>query len=152
MRKKEKEIKDEKKILEILDTCDVCRIAMNDEEGIYLVPMNFGYTFIGGSLNLYFHGAVKGRRFECLSKTEKVPVAFEMDCGHKLIPEENDFKYKSIIGEGMASIIYGNKEKLEAANIFMECTLGMIKEIPKKALDKTLFFKIEADKFSAKEN
>ncbi|WP_243117476.1 hypothetical protein [Muricomes intestini] len=48
MRRKEREIKEREDILHVLDTCKVIRIAMHDEEGIYILPLNFGYTYKGG--------------------------------------------------------------------------------------------------------
>ena len=42
MRRSEREITDPEKLRQILDACKVCRIAMQDEQGLYLVPLNFG--------------------------------------------------------------------------------------------------------------
>ncbi|MCI9135355.1 MAG: pyridoxamine 5'-phosphate oxidase family protein, partial [Lachnospiraceae bacterium] len=40
MRRKDREITDFQEILEIIRKCDVCRIALNDEEFPYMVPLN----------------------------------------------------------------------------------------------------------------
>ena len=42
MRRKDREITDFNEMLEIMKKCDVCRIALNDEEFPYIVPLNFG--------------------------------------------------------------------------------------------------------------
>ena len=42
MRRSDREIKDFGKIVEIIKKCDVCRIAMNDGDFPYIVPLNFG--------------------------------------------------------------------------------------------------------------
>lgn len=43
MRRKEREITDNNKIIEIIDKCDCCRLGFKDEESVYIVPLNFGY-------------------------------------------------------------------------------------------------------------
>ena len=43
MRKKDREIKDEQELKEILQKADVCRIAFAVDETPYIVTMNFGY-------------------------------------------------------------------------------------------------------------
>lgn len=45
MRRKDREITDIEEIRDIIEKCKVCRLAMQDEEGLYLVPLNFGYEF-----------------------------------------------------------------------------------------------------------
>ena len=52
MRRKDREITDIEEIRDIIEKCKVCRLAMQDEEGLYLVPLNFGYEFEEESLAL----------------------------------------------------------------------------------------------------
>lgn len=42
MRRRDREIKEFDRIVEIVKKCDVCRIAVNDGEFPYIVPLNFG--------------------------------------------------------------------------------------------------------------
>ncbi len=42
MRRKDREITDFNEIINIMKKCDVCRIALNDKEFPYIVPLNFG--------------------------------------------------------------------------------------------------------------
>ena len=66
MRLKKREVTDKKVLEEILEECDVVRIGAVDEEGMFIVPVNFGYDFDTGEettrLVLYFHGAAEGRK------------------------------------------------------------------------------------------
>ncbi len=41
MRRKEREVTDYNKMIEILKSCDCCRIGLVDDKGAYIVPMNF---------------------------------------------------------------------------------------------------------------
>ena len=54
MRRKDREITDFQEILEIIRKCDVCRIALNDEEFPYMVPLNFGMDVQGDQIYFYW--------------------------------------------------------------------------------------------------
>ena len=47
MRRKDREITDFDEIVSIIKRCDVCRLALNDEEFPYIVPLNFGLEVRG---------------------------------------------------------------------------------------------------------
>lgn len=56
MRRSDREIVEHSEIGAIIDACKVCRIGMRDGDRIYVLPLNFGYSFgDGGELVLYFH-------------------------------------------------------------------------------------------------
>ena len=42
MRRSDREITDEQELLQVISECDVCRLALNDEEVPYILPLNFG--------------------------------------------------------------------------------------------------------------
>ena len=60
MRRKDREITDFNEILAIMEKCDVCRIALNDDGFPYVVPLNFGMDVRDGQVYLYFHCAMEG--------------------------------------------------------------------------------------------
>ncbi len=62
MRRKDREVVDQKEIMQIIDNCKVCRIAMHDKEGLYIVPLNFGYSYENSQLVLFFNRAKEGRK------------------------------------------------------------------------------------------
>ena len=43
MRRKDREITDFNKMLDIMEACDCCRIGLADKSEAYIVPLNFGY-------------------------------------------------------------------------------------------------------------
>ena len=65
MRLYKREIRDPEIIREILEECSVVRLGTRDEEGMFIVPVNFGYEFYekggGQALTLFIHGAREGR-------------------------------------------------------------------------------------------
>lgn len=89
MRRKDREVLDEVKIDKFIRNCDCCRIGFYDKENneVYIVPLNFGYSHVDNKRVFYFHGAKEGRKIELISKTKK--VSFEMDSNHELIVGKN---------------------------------------------------------------
>ncbi|NCD04803.1 MAG: pyridoxamine 5'-phosphate oxidase family protein [Spirochaetia bacterium] len=155
MRRKERQVTDNFQIIEILENNDVCRIALKDEEGLYIVPLNYGYEFIEDKLILFFHGAKEGRKANIFYKGNQ-EVAFEIDEKVKLEGTDDiactyTYYYKSIIGVGNASIVENRDDKLHALKLIM-------KSITKKddfkyndnSINNVLVMKIEVNSFSAK--
>ena len=64
MRLEKREIKDPAELEKVLDACKVVRIGTMDAEGMFIVPVNFGYEFCQKerSLKLYIHSAKEGRK------------------------------------------------------------------------------------------
>ncbi len=60
MRRKDREIIENSKIKEIISNCDCCRLGLNDNGKIYIVPLNFGFIEENGKYTFYFHGAKEG--------------------------------------------------------------------------------------------
>ena len=53
MRRAEKEVKDLEQLEEILRDCNTVRIGTQDAEGMFIVPVNYGYDLTEGQLTLY---------------------------------------------------------------------------------------------------
>ena len=62
MRRAEKEVKDLEQLEEILRDCNTVRIGTQDAEGMFIVPVNYGYDLTEGQLTLYLHSAREGRK------------------------------------------------------------------------------------------
>ena len=121
MRRKDREIKDFNEIVEVMEKCDVCRIALNDEDYPYIVPLNFGMTVDNGTVTLYFHSALEGTKLDLIRRDNR--VTFEMDCEHELVTDEEHgncaMNYKSVIGRGLAEFV-PDEEKFAALKILMK--------------------------------
>ena len=68
MTRRERQIFDIDKILEILDKSKVVHIGMVDNDEPYVVPMNYGYTYENEKLTLWLHGATVGRKLDIIRK------------------------------------------------------------------------------------
>ena len=113
MRRKDREILDKNEIYKIMQECTCCRVGFYDEGETYIVPLNFGYTLVEDKLCLYFHSAKEGRKVSLAEKG--VNVGFEMDTAYKVRGEDIACEYtasfKSIIGNGVISVVKDKKEK-----------------------------------------
>lgn len=126
MRRKDREIADDQLFLEIIDQCKVCRLGLLDAQGIYIVPMNFGYIYEDEQLSLFFHSAKEGRKLDALRANPA--VCFEMGCEHQLLeastPCGYGYAFKSIIGQGKVSFIESVGEKKLALQALMHHQCG----------------------------
>ena len=120
MRKADREIKSREEIIEIMKRCDVCRLAFNNGEYPYIIPLNFGLETDDKKIILYFHSALEGTKVEIIKREMK--ATFEMDGKHELqYYEEKGYctmSYESVIGRGKIRILPEN-EKMEALKKLM---------------------------------
>ena len=94
MRRKDREVTDEKKIMEIISQCYCCRLGFIDKGAVYIVPLNFGFEKKATDYVFYFHSAMEGRKIECM-KTGN-PVGFELDTNYQLQEAKNPCAYSAI--------------------------------------------------------
>lgn len=121
MRRYDREITDYYKMQEIMEQCDCCRLGLQDEDGVYIVPLNFGYEEKNGKLTLYFHSAGEGKKIDLIRN--QTYAAFEMDTKHALVKGktacEYSYLYRSIMGQGEISLITDFSKKTEALQCIM---------------------------------
>ena len=124
MRLEKREIKDPAELEKVLDACKVVRIGTMDAEGMFIVPVNFGYEFCQKerSLKLYIHSAKEGRKAEAFA--ENPNVAIEMDCGHEVIRGDYTCSYSfalsSIMGNGRIRMVENEEEKRHGLTLLMQ--------------------------------
>ena len=156
MRRKDKEITDLKEVIDILDHSDIIRLAMNNGDFPYIVPVNFCYELTpNNQIIFYIHGAKSGTKVELLRQNPL--LSFELDTGHQLIINEKackySFDYASIIGNGYATFIEEPTAKIAA------CKIMMNKFAPNKTFTFTegdvkpiVVIKIEVQAYTAKKH
>lgn len=153
MRRKDREITDISELDKIIKQCKVCRIGFVDNDEVYVVPMNFGYDYVNGKLELYFHSAKEGRKINIL-KQGNVKVGVEMDCEHKLKEGEiacmYGFSFASIIGNGRADVVCDANEKADMLNKIMLHQTDRDFSIDEKSYEAVLIFKIVIDNYTGK--
>jgi len=154
MRRKEKQMSKDR-MYEYLRIYDVVRIAFNDKDYPYVVPMNFGYECIDGKDILYMHCAEEGKKIELMSKNPK--VGFEMDIDYGITnaedPSECSTSYASIIGTGILEKVDSYSEKITALSILMKSlTEREVQVFDKRIVDKTTILKLTIKTMTGKQD
>ena len=158
MRLHKRELHDPEAIKEILEECDVVRIGARDAEGMFIIPVNYGYDFsMSGEamkLVLFIHGAGEGRKADAFAAFPDVAV--EMDCRHGIITGDYtcsySYSYRSIMGNGTVSRVDDRQEKIYGLTKIMEhMAPGAKLEFSPEMLERTEVFRIEVEHFTAKE-
>lgn len=155
MRRSDREIKEFDEIVQVMERCDVCRLALNDEGYPYMIPLNFGMQVENGQVVLYFHGALEGTKYDLIAKDPR--ASFEMDCAHRLVSSVTEescsctMEYESVIGQGMVEILSA-EEKRKALTILMKQYHKELSDFrfSEAAVAKTNVFKLTVEKLTGK--
>ena len=153
MRRSDREIKDREQIIQVMEKCDVCRLALNDEGYPYILPLNFGMEVTDGQIVLYFHGAAEGKKYELIARDNR--ASFEMDCSHELVLKEGKdgcsctMKYESVIGRGRIELV-SEEEKYEALSLLMEHYHKETCPFNPSAIPRTTVMKLVVEQVSGK--
>ena len=154
MRRNDREITEETEIRKVLDECKIVHLGFQDGGRVFVVPVNYGYSYEGGKLTVYFHGADAGLKRE-LAESNPV-IGFEIDNGGVMGRAEKacDYTeyYHSIIGSGPVSVVKDREEKKKILTIFMECQDKKHFEFTDRMAAHVAVYKIEADEFACKEH
>lgn len=158
MRLQKREIQDPEILREILEECDVVRIGARDGQGMFIVPVNYGYEFDmdaeGTGLTLYIHGAGEGRKADAFAADPAVAV--EMDCCHEIITGNYtcsySYAYRSIMGNGTIHRLEDPQEKLLGLTKIMNHMAPEAEiEFREEMLQRTEVFRIDVESFTGKE-
>ena len=151
MRRSDREVKEFEDIVAIMEKCDVCRIALNNNGYPYILPLNFGICIKEDKIELYFHGAMEGTKFDLIEKDNR--ASFEMDCEHKLVTETErgscTMEYKSVIGQGYIKML-SDDEKYDALCILMKHYHQEDFPFNKSVIPHTKVFKLVVEKVTGK--
>lgn len=121
MRRTDKEVTGFDQLVSIIEKCDVCRLALNGEDGVpYIVPLNFGLRVEGEQVSFYFHSAEEGRKLDLMRRDSR--VCFELDRGHRLVATQAQgyctMEYECVMGKGRIEFL-PEEEKMEALRLLM---------------------------------
>ena len=152
MRKSEREIKDLQDIVSVMEKCDVCRLALNEDGYPYIIPLNFGMIFEDGVIELIFHSALEGRKLDLIRKDNR--ASFEMDCGHQLQYFEDrgycTFAYESVIGRGRITILDDDAKAAALDELMRHYHGGEAAYYNPDALPRTTVYKLTVEEITGK--
>lgn len=155
MRRKDREVTDQKKIEEIIQACDCCRIGLADDGKVYIVPLSFAYVRESGKECFYFHGAPQGRKLDIIRRNGL--AGFELDTGCQLQEAEiacgYSCRYQSVIGSGRITIIEEREEKLKGLNHIMGHYSGRSDwSFDERMADMVTVLRLDIEELSCKEH
>jgi len=128
----------------------VCRLAMADQHGPYVVPMSFGYE----DGVLYFHGGAQGRKARILKENPRVCVEFDVDA--EIVVGDDvcraTMRYRSVIAFGRAAFISDPEDKRRALAALVRHYGREGAELPDEAVRRTTCFKVEIDSMTGRQS
>ena len=71
MRRADRAVTDRERILQVIESCECCRVGFSCPEGAYIVPLNFAFV-PGAPDRFYFHGAQEGRKADLIRTAPRV--------------------------------------------------------------------------------
>ncbi|MBR3825023.1 MAG: pyridoxamine 5'-phosphate oxidase family protein [Lachnospiraceae bacterium] len=152
MRRKDREITDANTIATFIAKEQILRIAFYDAGDIYIVPINYGYSY-DEQYTFYFHGAKDGRKYNLAKK--QPTVGFEIDGNYTLLEGEMacDFSatFQSVVGTGTLSLVEDTKEKIKGLNAIMKQTTSKEQwDYSEEMLEAVAVFRLDVEKMSCK--
>ena len=152
MTKRELQITDKSRILEILDTARVLHLGLSVNDEPYVVPMNYGYTEEDGRLVLYLHSAVRGKKLDMLRQNPK--VFFELCCDmipfEGKVPCQYGLAYSSLMGRGIATVVEDVEEKKQAMTLLMKTQTGKDFTFEDRLVSIVAVIRIDVTEYTAK--
>lgn len=125
MRRKDREINDFDKIIDILSRSKILHLALISDGKPYSVPVNFGYVVsedkTGKKLSIYFHGAGEGKKIEAIKENPIISFcteAYTEVSGFDSVCHWTCY-YESIVGLGNATILQSQKERTQGLDALM---------------------------------
>lgn len=134
----------------IIQKATVCRLGLLDGNTPYIVPLCFGYR----NDTLYFHGALRSRKYDLLRRHPE--VCFEFDIIAEPLPASApcdwEMRYQSVVGFGRAAIIEDREEKRQALKIITAQYSPPPHRFTDQKVDATAVFKVVIEKMTGKES
>ena len=131
MRRKDRSVTDPKRIERILLAARIVHLGLVDDGHPYVVPLHYCYEYAGVDLTLYMNSARSGRKIDVIG--EGAPCFVELECDvdlddggsapYKLACKYGSF-YSSVMGEGTASLVTDEDEKVHALRLLMRQQTG----------------------------
>lgn len=160
MRRNLKEVTEEGKMNDLLSKAKVGYLGLNDEEGTYVVPLNFVWK----DKKIYFHGSEQGRKTDAIKTNKRVCFTVSDDRGTVANPAPANIgtDYISVMIFGRVRVIDSLNEATAALQVMLDKFVPgyFERELEGKYVDsyrsslgsKTVVYCLEPDQITAKED
>ena len=115
MRRKEKEITDDREIVDIIKKGKFTSISMSKENEPYIITLSYGYDQAKNAL--YFHCATEGQKIDFIKSNPRVCGSIIEDNGYE---DECGQAFRSVVYRGNITIITEIKEKKHGFEILID--------------------------------
>ena len=153
MRRKDREITDPAEIRGIIDASKLLHLALNDEGCPYVVPMHYGYEYIGALPVLYMHCASEGHRLDLIRRDPRACIELETDVeitSGGEVPCLYGCNFRSVIARGTVSVLPAGEEKLRALRLLMKHQTGRDFDITPQMAQTVQVLRFAAEELTAK--
>ena len=155
MKRQDRAVYSRNEICSCIARCTCCRLGFSDSQGVYIVPLSFGFETIDETDYFYFHSAQVGRKIDCIRQNSR--VGFELDEGFALQYAESacgcTARYQSIIGTGEIEILTTPEEKRHGLLKIMEHYTNRTDwDFSEKMLTATAVLRLRVAQLSCKAN
>ena len=120
MRRKDREVRDMDEIFDILRRCDTLRIAVQGEDGPYIVPVSFGTERAGDGVAVYFHCAPEGKKVDMIRACPRVAVEADRFIRTETTGHGITTRYESVIGRGTCEFPEDEEEIIHGLRVLLE--------------------------------
>lgn len=155
MRRKDREITDNAVIEQILKEGSVMHIALNNGTYPYILPVNYGYKFNDGKIQLFFHSSKEGCKHSVIKND--CHATFEIECETELIPPASEepctasYAYASIIGQGIIEAVPEREKEEYLAALTSHYGIKSV-NFSSAHLARTIMYRIIAENYTAKKH
>ena len=125
MRRANRELTNKDELKGIVERATVVRVGFTDEEGMAIVPMNYGFEWDeaaeGAGLTLWLHSAGEGRKADTWGTSPEVAIELDVEAGVTTGDYScaYSYAYESIMGTGRISPVADKANKLHGLELIM---------------------------------
>ena len=153
MRRKDREVTNIIKILQIIEKAKVLHLALFDADYPYIVPLHYGYEYKEGILIFYMHCAKEGHKLDLIRSNPNVCIEVESDV--ELISGGDvackyGASFASVIGRGRAELVSDSQEKIRGLSLLMKNQTGREFIINEEMASTVEIIKAVISEFTAK--
>jgi nitroimidazol reductase NimA-like FMN-containing flavoprotein (pyridoxamine 5'-phosphate oxidase superfamily) len=151
MRRTDKEIADLGLINQIIESSQICRLGLANNNTPYVLPVSFGYD----GKAVYFHTAKEGQKIEFMNANDR--VCFECEHGVELVRNDSNpckwsFSFQSVIGYGTVRELTERSEKTAGLNTIMKHYSGHEWSFTAEDLKTIRVWRIGIESFTGKQS
>lgn len=153
MRRKDREITNQKDMIQIIENAQILRLALFDDDYPYIVPMHYGYTLDNSKIIFYMHSAKEGHKLDLISKNPNVCLEVESDMeivSGGDVPCKYGATFSSIIVRGKAEIVEDTEEKIQGLKLLMVHQVNKDFEINEQMANMVCAIKVTVEQITAK--